>query len=390
MLDEQRLVRAVGSGRRRGPEARWRRAEARPVELKAGANLQITTFDERQAFTTNRPWADAGPDVDALLAEPFMSWHVELIDETLQVQATKRGGAVVSVTPVAQPRPVDASHDRVKQRLVDPNARFLQILGVTTAAGVVKVGRRDKFRQVEEFVRALDPVVRDALAGGRLTRDRPVRAVDLGCGNAYLTFAAYQYLAQVRGLSVEMVGVDQLAQARQHNEAAASRLGWGDRLTFVDGDIASAVVEGPVDVVLALHACDTATDEALARAVGWQAPVVMAAPCCHHDIQRQLKATKCIPRPYEVVTRHGILRERFADILTDALRAALLRQAGYRTDVMEFVDTRHTPRNLLLRAVRTGAEATPEEVAEYRRLVAEWGVRPRLADLLEDDGTLPK
>ena len=182
--------------------------------------------------------------------------------------------------------------------------------------------------------------------------------VDLGCGNAYLTFAAHAYLNDVRGLPAHLVGVDVKAQSRDHSSGVAAELGISDTMTFVQGDIGAASLEGVLpgapDVVLALHACDTATDDALGRALAWEASLVLAAPCCHHDIAAQLRTAET-PAPYAMLTRYGILRERFADTLTDALRAALLRREGYRVDVVEFVESAHTPRNTLLRAVRTGA-----------------------------------
>jgi hypothetical protein len=174
--------------------------------------------------------------------------------------------------------------------------------------------------------------------------------------------------------------VDVRADQRARNAALAERLGWSDRVDFVAGTIMESEVDG-ADVVLALHACDTATDEALARAVGWNARWVLAAPCCHHDVAAQLR-TGSAPEPYQPLVRHGILRERFADVLTDAVRAALLRLHGYRVDVVEFVDSVHTPRNLLLRARRTGAPATPELQAEYDSLIGQWGISPALARLL--------
>ncbi|HEY6592806.1 MAG TPA: SAM-dependent methyltransferase, partial [Asanoa sp.] len=207
---------------------------------------------------------------------------------------------------------------------------------------------------------------------------QPLRVIDLGCGNAYLTFAAYRYLAG-RGLDVEVVGVDVREDQRQRNSALAAELGAADRVRFVAGGILGAVVEPPPHLVLALHACDTATDEALARAVGWGAQWVLAAPCCHRDIAAQLR-DRPAPEPYDLLTGQGILRERFADVLTDALRAALLREHGYRVEVVEFVDSKHTPRNLLLRARRS--EAARTDGAAYRDLVGTWQVSPRLQTLL--------
>ena len=235
-------------------------------------------------------------------------------------------------------------------------------------------------QQVEDFLRILDTSITDAIARQRLRRPTeadPLRIVDLGCGNGYLTFAAQRFLTR-RGLPVRLTGVDVKEQSRDHNASVAAELGID--ADFVAGTIDGADVAEPPDVVLALHACDTATDDALARAVAWQAPLVLAAPCCHHDIAAQLRKAPA-PTPYSALVRDGILRERFADTLTDAVRALLLRSRGYAVDVMEFVDSQHTPRNTLLRAVR-GARTDTTAVTEYDALVAAWGVRPRLGELL--------
>ena len=214
----------------------------------------------------------------------------------------------------------------------------------------------------------------DAIAKGHLRRptaEEPLRIVDLGCGNAYLTLTAQRFL-ESRGLAVRLTGVDVKEQSREHSSAVAAELGLDAE--FVVGTISAAELAVEPEVVLALHACDTATDEALARAVGWGASLVLAAPCCHHDVAAQLRRTPT-PAPYAMLTRHGILRERFADTLTDALRASLMRLSGYRVDVMQFVESKHTPRNTLLRAVRTGGPVKGGGVRnEYDDLVAAWGV----------------
>ena len=387
LLDTEHLVRAIGSGRRRGQTPRWRRVEIRPVDLAAGDYLQITTYDDTQAFTRNLP---AGDDVDAavneLLDEPFGNWHVETEDEVTQLRVTKKGQAQVHVGVRTDGGGSARRHDRSKQRLLDPSDPFLRAVGITDANGSVKPSMQAKYRQIEEFCRILAATLDGAIETGHLrepTADAPLRVVDLGCGNAYLTFAAYRWLTAVRGLPTRVVGIDVKEQARKRNSKLAAELDAGDELRFVRGDIATTVVEDTPDVVLALHACDTATDDALARAVEWEAPLVLAAPCCHHDLQRRLR-TAPTPSPFGLVTRHGILRERLADTLTDAMRAALLRQHGYRVEVVEFVASKHTPRNTLLRAVRTGSTGDPEVTADYTRLTEQWGVRPRLAELLED------
>jgi len=388
LADPDRLDRAVLSGRRRGAEPRWRRVELRYVDLKAGRHLQVVAYDATQAHTSNHPAGDAArAAVDDLLAQPFGNAHVETTEVTHQLRVTKKGEAVTSTKQRRVEAPVERGHDRAKQRLVPEDAPLLRELGISDAQGRVKPTRRDKYRQVEEFVRLLDATVRDALDSGRLRRPTgsdPMRVVDLGCGNAYLTFAAHAHLRDGLGLPVVVTGVDVKQQSADHNAGVADRL--GIEADFVVGSITDAVVDPAPEVVLALHACDTATDDALARAVGWQARVVLAAPCCHHDVAAQLRRGE-VPEPYGMLTRHGILRERLADTLTDGLRASLLRAEGYKVDVVEFVDSAHTPRNTLLRAVRSGGGPGARRArAEYDALVQQWGIRPRLGDLLGHAG----
>jgi SAM-dependent methyltransferase len=434
LLDAAGLHRAVAAGRRRGKTPSWVRAELRPVALKRGDALQVVTSDGARPATRNLAWGSAAEAaVDELLAEPFGNWHVETASGTLQLRVTKKGDAQVHRSAAVAPA-APTAHDREKAYLLDPGDPLFAAIGANAA----------KRRQIDAFLRSLaatmdiptagtelpaagnEPATARAepattkpattqpataqpattqpatagpepattgtefpvdaadipvdVAGAAPGTDRPLRVVDLGCGNAYLTFAAYQYLTG-RGLAVEITGVDVREDQRARNTALAETLGCADQVRFVAGSIADAPVEG-ADVVLALHACDTATDEALARAVGWQARYVLAAPCCHHDIAAQLKRGPAAD-PYQIITRQPILRERFADVLTDSLRAALLRLHGYQVEVVEFVDSKHTPRNLMVRGQRTGAPATPAQRAEYARLVDAWAVRPALADMLD-------
>jgi SAM-dependent methyltransferase len=392
LLDSEGLVRAVASGRRKGrplPQVQdrdVRRVELRYVDLKAGRHLQVTSYDETQARTANfAAGAEAEAAVDTLLDQPFGNWHVDTTTQTHQVRATKKLEAVVHTTDRAEPVAAERGHDRDKQRLLSEDDPVLVALGISDAQGRIKPTRQAKYRQVEEFLRLLDASITDALAKGHLrqpTEGDPLRIVDLGCGNAYLTFAAQRFLSHERSLPVRVTGVDVKQQSADHNTRVAAGLGM--EADFVVGTIGDATLPQPPDVVLALHACDTATDDALARAVEWGAGLVLAAPCCHHDIAAQLRKA-ATPAPYALLTRHGILRERFADTLTDALRASILRLVGYRVDVVEFVESAHTPRNTMLRATSTGSSGivTSGDVrAEYDDLVATWGVTPKLAELV--------
>jgi hypothetical protein len=388
LLDPDALVRAVASGRQKGTDPAWRRVELRYVDLKAGRHLQVTSYDATQAHTHNHAVGDDARDaVDALLDEPFANWHVDTTTESHQLRVTKPNQAAVTTHARSEPVEAERGHDRDKERLLPADDPLFRALGLADGEGRIKPSRQAKVRQVEEFLRLLDSALGTAIDKGHLRRptpDDPLRVVDLGCGNAYLTFAAHRYLTDVRGLPVRLTGVDVKEQSREHNTAVAAQLGIDAR--FVVGAIGDVVLDPEPEVVLALHACDTATDEALARAVGWRAPLVLAAPCCHHDVAAQLRRAPT-PAPYAMLTRHGILRERLADTLTDAIRASLLRQQGYKVDVVQFVESKHTPRNTMLRATRTGGPVAGGGVRkEYDELVTAWGIEPRLAQLLGPAG----
>ena len=362
LLDAGHLVRAVAGGRRRGASPAHHRAELRPVRIKAGARLQLVTTDGRRPTTRNLEPAEVDAVVAGLLAEPFGSWRVETDTRVVQLRVTKRGEAQVHVEPRATTP--DPSHDRPPRHLLDPGDALFSVLGASAA----------KRRQVDAFLRLLAPAVEPA-ARAATEAGRPMRVLDLGCGNAYLTFAAHRYLSG-RG-PVSTLGVDERDDLVARNVELAGRLGAAG-LEFVAGTIGATDLGRDADVVLALHACDTATDDALAAGVRIGAPVLLAAPCCHHDVQRQLAGMDAGPR---ALLRDGILAERFADVLTDAVRAALLRTLGYRVDVVEFVESRHTPRNTLLRAVRTTTPA-PAAGEQYAQLLRAWPVRPALSDRL--------
>ena len=305
------------------------------------------------------------------------------------MRVTKKGRALLHERRAAADPPDRADqarqHDREKPRLLPEDDPVLRALGISGEDGRVKPSRQAKYRQVEEFLRLLGAGLDDAVSAGALrapTPEEPWRLVDLGCGNAYLTFAAHRWLTAVRRLPVTVLGVDAKAQSLTHNGEVAERLGVGDEVRFEQGfiDEVDLRTQAP-DVVMALHACDTATDDALAAAVAAEVPLVLAAPCCHHDVAAQLRRERSDRAGSSLLLRDGILRERFADTLTDALRAAALRVAGYRVDVVEFVESRHTPRNTLVRAVRTGA-ASPGTADELEALTSTWQVTPRLLTLL--------
>ena len=378
ILDEERFVEAVFQGARRGGSVPWARVTVRPVLVKGERRLQFTTFDGTQERSHNHAPTEARGQLADLLTLPFNSIQTRTTAETIRVQFSKKGRAIVHrERRDSQPIPLDLAHDRAKPLLLreDEAAPFLTAIGVMTADGRIRADQQRKFRQINEFLRLIDET-------GEIDRlgPEPLRVVDLGCGSAALTFATYHYLTAVKGREVSMTGVDTKAHLMARHAATADQLRW-QGLRFEAARILDYRTDAPADIVLALHACDTATDEALARAIGWGSRLILSAPCCHHHLQAQLSAATT-PEPFRPVLRHGILRERLGDALTDALRAHILRLMGYRAEVLEFVPIEHTPKNLMIRAVHTGAPPAAALMAEYRALKEYWGVTPFLETLL--------
>jgi SAM-dependent methyltransferase len=356
-----------------GPPAQ-RKAVLRPVEVRGERRLQVVTYDERRSSTTNVDHGD-DPAVLDLLRGPFRNVVVELADEVLEGRVTKKGKLVSSRSRRA---PSDATtpdlrHDREKDRLVRQDAPFLQTLGLATADGRVKPTGQAKYRQIDEFVRLLD---------ASLPAERTqLRVVDVGCGNAYVTFAAYHHLAVTRGIDAVVVGVDRNAELVERNRVRAAELGWAEGLRFEVGDIATFSPDEAPDVVIALHACDTASDHALAGYVRWASDLALVAPCCHHHLHAQLQAADLEPAD-ALLLRHGVVRQQLGDTLTDTARAAILRLLGHDVDVVEFVAPEFTPKNTMLRARNRRLPVSEEQRAAYAALVSRYRVRPFLADLV--------
>jgi SAM-dependent methyltransferase len=349
LLDDDALAGAVLSK----PRAKngLRRVDVRPVDLKEGRRYHFTYRRGEQTTNENLAPAEAAHRILDLLGRDLRQGLLRAADADFQVLVAKDGRASVLRRP-ATAKQLDPAHDRRKAHLLpdgEPVA-FLVELGVMTSEGKVRAQRFDKFRQVNRFLELVDDVV------GELPTDRPARIVDFGSGKSYLTFALYHFLRERHGLELDVVGLDLKRDVVEECEALARRLGY-DGLRFEVGEIAGFELDGPVDLVVSLHACDTATDDALAQAVHWEARAILAVPCCQHELLHQLDARAAALAP---LLEHGVVRERFAALATDSLRAQLLELAGYRTQVVEFVELEHTAKNLLLRAVRRpGRRADP-------------------------------
>ena len=378
ILDSENFVRAVFSGQKKGASLRWNKVTMRPVEIKGEINLQISHFDDKQDITKNYPFSEAASKVDELLALPFRNILVESSVGGIQVNFSKKGKALVSkIKPSVTSEAMSLSHDRQKNKLlsVENAGPFLKAVNIMTQDGRIKADMQRKFTQINEFLRLVDET--DSFSA---LADSPIHIVDFGCGNAYLTFAIYFYLHDILKLDAHVTGIDIKSDLIERHKKKADALGWG-QLTFQVGEIAGYKPETIPNVVIALHACDTATDDAIAKGIQWGSDVIICAPCCQHELQSQLSK---IPVPSQMlpVYQDGILSERMGDILTDTFRATILRIMGYRTDVTQFVPIEHTAKNLMIRSVKMTQIGNERWVEEYRNLKSFWQVTPYLERLL--------
>jgi len=373
------FVRAVFSGQQKGSTVEWVKVVVRPVEIKGVVQLQFSYFDEKKDISRNYEWDKAASKVDELLALPFRNIFTENSTSTLQVNISKKGKVVMKEAKTAVALTPDLSHNRQKNKIlsVDNAEPFLKAVGIMTQDGRIRADMQRKYSQINEFLRLVEET--GYFEG---TKGKPVHVVDFGCDNAYLTFAIYYYLHDILNLEAHVAGVDIKADLIERHQEKVRSLGWG-QLTFEVGQIADFRPETKPDVVLALHACDTATDDALAQGIRWESPLIWCAPCCQHELQVQLSHVPA-PAPLLPVFHHGILFERMGDILTDTFRATILRIMGYRTDVTQFVPIEHTAKNLMIRSVKTSPAGDARWVEEYRSLKAFWQVTPFLERLLGD------
>ncbi len=377
--DQERFVGATLSGARRGQVPPAGKVTVRPVDLAEGSSIQFSTFDGTHTAVENLKPSAAVDRFEELVATGFGSVYVKTLDGDLQMSFSKKGRPRLVRHP-AVATTIDRRHDRSKPRLVDASAPYLFEVGITDSEGRIKPTAQTKYRQVERFVEILG----HALDQSSLATADKIRVADLGCGAGALTLAVFSELHHRRGIDVTMTGVDTKVDLMERLASSASLLGW-DGLTFETNTIDGFRPDEPPELVIALHACDTATDDALARAVEWGAEVVLAAPCCQHHLQAQLDGNSGPPELAPLL-RHGIVRDRLGDLLTDSLRSELLKASGYRTDVIEFVSTEHTAKNLMIRAIRTGSPDA-ESAAAADRLAAAWGVTPALRQLLATDNS---
>lgn len=352
----------------------------RPVEGKNGVVFQAALWDGKKEFHKNYAAQDMIFTLLTWMSRDFKQMQIETTTQSATVLVSKKGKVTIKRKQCGQKRAqADLSHNRTKQYLL-PEGRavpFLVKLGVMTPEGKVVRAKYDKFRQINrflEFIEDICPV---------LDRDRELTMIDFGCGKSYLTFAIYYYLHELRGYDLRIIGLDLKEDVIAHCNALAREFGY-EKLQFLTGDIADYEGADRVDLVVTLHACDTATDYALAKAVAWNAKAILSVPCCQHELNSQMESEILEP-----VLKYGLLRERMAALVTDGLRASMLEEAGYHVQVLEFIDMEHTPKNILIRAVRAKDEKQEvhsskthgEKLAACMEFLH---VNPTLAGLLTD------
>lgn len=327
------------------------KVKVRPVMMKDRLFLQLESFSKTQAFHENlEPEAAVERIVDYM--KEFKQMQMATKDTDYTILVSKKGKVTIQKKAVKTSRNVKIqAHNRSKKYILQEGMKvaFLQDLGVMTQDGKIVRTRFDKFRQINRFLEFIEDIL------PQLDKDREITILDFGCGKSYLTFAMYYYLHELKQYDIRIIGLDLKSEVIAHCNALSKEYGY-EKLTFLEGDIADYEGVNEVDMVVTLHACDTATDYALAKAVGWNAKVILSVPCCQHELNSQIENEVLAP-----IMKYGLLKERFAALVTDGLRAEYLESMGYDTQVLEFIDMEHTPKNILLRAVKSKEKHTKKE-----------------------------
>ena len=346
------------------------KVKIRPLLKGAELHFQLEEFRGKQAFHENVRAEEAVVKIEELM-QLFKQMQIETKKFSCTVLISKKGKITIKKKAVSgKVKEVDLSHNRSKKYILQEGTpvMFLQDLGVMTADGKIVRTRFDKFRQINRFLEFIEDIL------PKLPSDREVTILDFGCGKSYLTFAMYYYLHELKKYDVRIIGLDLKTDVIRKCNELSEKYGY-EKLRFLEGNIADYTGVDEVDMVVTLHACDTATDFALAKAVGWKAKVILSVPCCQHEMNEQIQNEILHP-----ALKYGLIKERMAALFTDALRAEYLEREGYDTQILEFIDMEHTPKNILIRAVRTGrAHENGEEIKQLEDFLH---VTPMLGKLL--------
>ncbi len=348
--------------------------KVRPVEKKGILYFQLESFTKTQVFHENLMPEEAAARILEYMGS-FRQLQVTTRSVNYTVLVSKKGKVTIQKKRLEKELEEAAlSHNRSKKYILREGMAvpFLEDLGIMTSEGKIVKSRFDKFRQMNRFLEFIEDIL------PRLDKGRELTILDFGCGKSYLTFAMYYYLHELKEYDIRIIGLDLKEDVIEHCSELARKYGY-EKLTFLVGDIADYEGVQAVDMVVTLHACDTATDYALAKAIGWNAQVILSVPCCQHELNKQIANEMLAP-----IMDYGLLKERFAALVTDGLRAKYLETAGYETQVLEFIDMEHTPKNILLRAVKSKKDnvSAKREIRECETFLQ---VKPTLGKLLYRD-----
>jgi len=356
-----------------GPKSKagFTRVKIRPILKKEQLYFQCEKFRNNQAFHENIEEQEICEALLTMLQE-FKQMQLETKEYSYHILVSKKGKATIQKKQQKSTKQVHLAHNREKQYILKEGMQipFLQDLGVMSAEGIVKRSKWDKFRQINRFLEFIEDVL------PKLPREKTLTILDFGCGKSYLTFAMYYYLHEMQGYDIQITGLDLKQEVIEHCNELSKKYGYGG-LHFLKGDIVDYEGVDSVDMVVTLHACDTATDYALYKAINWRAKVILSVPCCQHELNKQIQNEVLKP-----VLSYGILKERMAALVTDGLRAEYLKQNGYDTQILEFIDMEHTPKNLLIRGVKMGDAKDNREVIQACEEFL--GVKPKLGELLSE------
>lgn len=342
-LDEKLVRIIISKSRIKGEK---RKIQIRPILLKGALVFQAEDYKQKQVFHQNLSGKEALEKIGEWMQE---MQQLELLhqDGRVNMLVSKKGKITLKQSENGCQVPqADLTHNRKKKYILDPQVKvsFLEDLGVQTSEGKIVHSRYDKFRQINRFLEFVEDIL------PALPKDREVVILDFGCGKSYLTFAMYYYLHELKGYDIRIIGLDLKEDVIRHCNELRTRYGY-EKLDFLTGDIADYDGVDQVDMVVTLHACDTATDFALDKAIRWNAKVILSVPCCQHELNRQISNEILAP-----AFKYGLIQERMAALFTDAIRGNLLEEAGYQVQLLEFIDMEHTPKNILIRAVKHGKQ----------------------------------
>ncbi len=373
VVNEKKLIHGILSNVRRKSEKTFNKVSVKPVLIKKELMFQITYHYDKKVIHNNLSANEITSELDSLMKEYFKQAVLYAMDADYQVLVSKKGKVnILKKAPTK--KEIDLSHNRKKNYILDENQQceFLIKLGVMNKDGKVLSQKYDKFKQLNRFLE----MVSDCIP--HLNKERTINIIDFGCGKSYLTFALYYYLVDKLDLDVNIIGLDLKKDVIELCNNIANELGY-NRLKFIHGDIKGFKGADKVDMVVSLHACDTATDDALVKSVKWGADVILSVPCCQHELFTQIDNPVMQP-----MMKHGIIKEKLSSLVTDSVRGNILEIMGYSVQMLEFIDMEHTPKNILIRAFKKG-KVNDEAINQYKEFKKFWNVQPYLEKAMGEE-----